>query len=152
MGSTVDAISDRSVVIVYREEVEVLGLEHLVLLREDEDDAPQVTDQPSVNRLVATIGRHEDVGDFGQQALERELFQVGGQRILVNIDDLVGLAGIVLNLLVPVAHCLIVGVLNAAFDVTEQQGLPPANEPLARWVSRLHNLLLLRHRFLLYST
>ena len=56
--------SDRGVVIVNREEVEVFGLEHLVLLREDEHDAPQVTDQPSIDRLVTTVRRHEDVGDL----------------------------------------------------------------------------------------
>ena len=111
--------------------MEVLGLEHLILLREDEYDAPQVADQPRVYRLIPAVGRDEDVGDFGEQALEREFFQVGGQRILVNIDDLVGHAGIMLNLLVPVAHRLIVRVLDATLDITQKQRLSPSDEPLA---------------------
>ena len=135
--------SDRGVVIVNREEMEVFGLEHLVLLREDEHDAPQVADQPSVNRLVSTVRRHEDVGYFREQALERELLQVGGQRILVDIDDLVSHACIVLNLLIPVAHRLIVSVLNATLDVAEKQGLSPSDEPFTRWVAWLNCLLLL---------
>ena len=121
--------SDRGVVIVNREEMEVFGLKHLVLLREDEHDAPQVADKPCVNRLVSTVRRHEDVGYFGQKSFERELLQVGGKRILVNIDDLISHASVMLNLLIPVAHRLIVRVLNATLDVTEKQGFSPADEP-----------------------
>lgn len=50
-----------------------------------------------------------------------------------------------LNLLVPVAHGLVVGVLDAALDVAEEQSFTPLEEPLARGVARLHHdhLLLL---------
>lgn len=69
--------------------MEVLGLEHLVLLSKDEHNAPQVADQPRINRLVAAVGRHEDVGDLGQETLQGELLEVGCQSVLVDIHDLV---------------------------------------------------------------
>ncbi len=53
--------------------MEVLGLEHLVLLSEDEDDTPEVADEPRVNALVAAISGHQNVWDLGQEALQREL-------------------------------------------------------------------------------
>ena len=124
-----DRSSDRLVVAVDRKQVEKLGIKHLVLLCKDEHDAPQVADKPSVNRLVSTVRRHEDVGYFGQKSFERELLQVGSKRILVNIDYLISHASVMLNLLIPVAHRLIVRVLNATLDVTEKQGFSPADEP-----------------------
>ena len=69
--------------------MEVLGLEHLVLLSEDEDDAPEVADEPRVDALVAAIRGHQNVGDLGQEALQRELLQVGGQCILIDVHYLV---------------------------------------------------------------
>jgi len=36
-----------------------------------------------------------------------------------------------LNLLVPIAHRLVVGVLDAALDISEQESLTPPNEPLS---------------------
>ena len=44
--------------------MEVFWLKHLVLLGEDEDDAPKVGDQPCVDRLIAAIGGHKDVGNL----------------------------------------------------------------------------------------
>ena len=43
-----------------------------------------------------------------------------------------------LNLLVPIAHCLVVSVLYATLNVAEKETLTPFDEPLARWVSWLH--------------
>ena len=56
--------------------MEVAWLKHLVFLSKDEHDAPEVRDQPSVDRLVASVGRYEDVGDLGKKSLEGEFLQV----------------------------------------------------------------------------
>lgn len=97
--------------------MEVLRLKHLILLSKDEDNAPKVRNQPSVNRLISAICCDEDVWYFGKQAFERELFQVRCQSVLINIDDLIRHACIMLNLLVPVTHRLIVSVLDTTLDI-----------------------------------
>ena len=53
--------------------MEVLWIVHLVLLGEDENDAPQVRDQPRVDGLVAAVRRDQNVWDLWQEAFEREL-------------------------------------------------------------------------------
>ena len=111
--------------------MEVLRLKHLILLSKDEYNAPKVRNQPSVNRLISSICCDEDVWYFGKQAFKREFFQIRRQGILINIDNLIRHTCIMLNLLVPVAHRLIVSVLDATLDIAEEQGLPPADEPLS---------------------
>lgn len=129
-------MSDTLAVVADGEEMEVFGIKHLVLLCECEDDSPQVTDQPRVNALVASVRRHQNVWDFRQEAFERELVEVGCKRIFIDVDNLVRHCGIHLNLLVPIAHSLIVGVLDAALNIAEQQGLSPPHIPLSRRVLR----------------
>ena len=46
------------IVVTDGEEVEVFGLEHLILLCVNEHDSPQVRDEPRVDRLVASVRRH----------------------------------------------------------------------------------------------
>ena len=41
-----------------------------------------------------------------------------------------------LNLLVTVAHRLVVGVLDAALDIAEEKSFSPFEEPLTGWVPR----------------
>ena len=130
--------SDRLVVAVDRKQVEKLGIEHLVLLSKDENDAPKVADQPCVDALVTAVRRHQDVWNLGQKSLKRELLQVGSEGILVYVHNLVRHRSVLLDLLVPIAHRFVVGVLNAALDVTKNEGLTPADEPLSRGVARLH--------------
>ena len=116
----------------------------MVLLREDEDKSPEVGDEPRVNGLVSAVGGHQNVGDLGQEALQRELLEVGSEGILVDVDNLVGrVRAVDLDHLVPVGHGLAVRVLHAALEVAQEQGLPPFEEPLSRWPLRLKLLLLL---------
>ena len=42
-----------------------------------------------------------------------------------------------LNLAVSIAHRLVVSVLDAALDVTKEEGLSPSKDPLTWWVTRL---------------
>ena len=57
--------SDRLVVAVDRKQVEKLGIEHLVLLCKDENDAPKVADEPGVDTLVTAICCDQDIGNLG---------------------------------------------------------------------------------------
>ena len=124
------AISHIRVVVADGEEVEVFGLEHLVLLCVDKYYAPQVRDKPCVDRLVASVGRHKNVWDFWEEALQGEFPKVESKGIFINVYDLVGHGTIVLDLAVSIAHRLVVRVLDAALNVAEEEGLFPSQEPL----------------------
>ena len=54
--------------------------------------------------------------------------------ILVDVDDLVSHACVMLDFLVAIRHRLVVGVLDAALDVAKEQSLTPFDVPLSRWV------------------
>lgn len=64
-------------------------VEHLVLLREHKDQSPQVRDEPCVDGLVATIGRHENLRHCRKQTLQRVLLKVFGESVFIDIDDLI---------------------------------------------------------------
>ena len=144
------------VVAIDGEKMEKLWVEHLVLLGENEDDAPKVGDKPGIDALVAAVCSYEDVRNLGKQSFERELIKIGSKGILINVDDLVRHRGIHFNLLISVAHCFAVRVLDAAFNVAKHKSLAPFDEPLPRRIARFHYsqiichyLLLLHSRFLL---
>ena len=118
--------------------MEELRIEHLVLLSKDKDNAPQVADEPCVDTLIPTVRCDQNVWNLGQKSLQGELFQVSGQGVLVDVHDLISHRCIHFYLLVSIAHGFVISVLNAAFDIAENQGLAPADEPFARRVSRLN--------------
>jgi hypothetical protein len=119
---------------VYGKQLELVVIEHLVLLRKDEDQAPEIRNQPRINRLVASIRRHQNLGHRRQQPLQRELHQVLRQRILINVHYLVRrVRAVHLDHLVSVVHRLAVSVLDALLDVGEQQCFLPSGEPLSGW-------------------
>jgi len=64
--------------------------------------------------------------------------------VFVDVDDLIGHRGIVFNLLVAIAHGLVVGVLDAALNVAKEESFAPLPEPLTRgvpWLYHCHLLL-----------
>ena len=104
----------------------------MVLLRKDEDEAPEIGDEPRVDGLVAAVSSHQNVGDLRQETLQRELLEISSEGILVNVDDLVGrVRTIHLNHLVSVGHGLVIRMLHAALQVAQEESLSPLEEPLS---------------------
>ena len=125
-------------------QLKLIVVKHLVLLRENKHQSPQIRNQPRVNRLVAPVCCHQNLRHRRKQTLKWKLHQVFSQRIFVNIDNLIGrVRAVHLYHLVAIVHCLTVRVLNALLDVRQQQCLFPPHEPFSRRPLGLSWLLLL---------
>lgn len=91
---------------------------NVVFLSEHKDEAPEIADEPGVDRVIAFVGCYQDLRHHREEAFQRELLQMREELVLVNVEDLeAAQTWVLFDHLVADVHCFIISVVHAGLDV-----------------------------------